>query len=86
VIEACRKEKEAFDTACAIDPDAYLDGPASVLFSSYDVVADTVPTTREGVIAKLVFIDEVTDRTPDAFDAGEMLSMLAAAAKRLMVA
>jgi hypothetical protein len=67
----------------AAHPDVYIDGFMSVLWASYDAFARTVPTTLVGLFAMLAFADEVTDRTPEVFNDGVILSTLATAAKAL---
>jgi hypothetical protein len=82
-IESCRYKKRVFDAAHAKDPGVYAEGLAVVLWDAYDSFARTVPTTSAGIIAKLVFIDDVSEHTPDAFDAELVSGTLIAAAKRL---
>ena len=82
-IEACR------DTKCALN--AVEDGPlaeglALALLDLYEKFAETVPTTRDGVLAKLVFARVVSARNPDLFDDEAMLSKLAMAAEVAMAA
>ena len=69
-IRAYQAAKQAFDAACAKDPDAYLDDPALAVLDSFAAVAGTAPTTLEGFLTKLAFIGEVRDRTPDVLDDG----------------
>jgi hypothetical protein len=82
-IETCRYRKQVFDPAHSKDPGVDAEGLAGVLWDAYDAFARTVPTTHAGISAKLVFIDEVTERTPDAFDDEVVSGTLITAAKRL---
>ena len=82
-IETCRYRRRVFDAAHSKDPGIYAEGLAVVLWDAYDSFARTVPTTRAGIMAKLVFIDEVTEHTPDAFDDEVVSGTLITAAKRL---
>jgi hypothetical protein len=85
-IRAYQAAKQGFDAACAKDPDAYLDDPALAVLDSFAAVAGTAPTTLEGFLAKLAFIGEVRDHTPDVLDDGVALSTLTAEAKKLIAA
>jgi hypothetical protein len=82
-IEACRAAKHALD---AVEDGAHAESLALALLDLYEEFAETVPATREGLFAKLVFGGAVADRSPDAFDSETMLSTLTTAADMLMAA
>jgi hypothetical protein len=83
VIEACRDTKSALD---AVEDGPLAEGLALALLDLYEKFAETVPTTREGLLAKLAFYPVGSARNPDMFDDEAMLSTLTAAAEVLMAA
>ena len=85
-IRSYQATKQAFDVACAKDPEVHLGDSALAVLDSFAAVAGTAPTTLEGFLAKLAFIGEVRDHTPHVLDDRIALSTLTAEAKKLITA
>jgi hypothetical protein len=82
-IEACRTTKQALD---AVEDGAHAERLALALLDLYEKFAETIPTTPEGVLAKLAFYPVASARNPDVFDDEAMLSTVTTAAKVLLAA
>jgi hypothetical protein len=65
------------------DEDDHTDSYALPLWDYYDAFAETVPTTLAGLLAMLVYADEITHCEPDVLAGFGIFSTLATAAKSL---
>jgi len=68
------------------DTDELTDGPANAAWDVRDDFAETVPTTLPGLLAMIVYANELAGDDPDAFGDGDctLLQSLAAAAEALI--
>jgi hypothetical protein len=68
------------------DTDELTDGPANAAWDAQDRFAETVPTTLPGLLAMIVYANELAEEDPDAFGDGDctLLQTLAAAAEALI--
>ncbi len=66
------------------DTDELTDGPANAAWDARDQFAETVPTTLPGLLAMIVYANEVAEEDPDAFTGDgdrSLLQTLATAAR-----
>jgi hypothetical protein len=68
------------------DTDELTDGPANAAWDVRDDFAETVPTTLPGLLAMILYANELAEEDPDAFGDGDctLLQTLAAAAEALI--
>jgi hypothetical protein len=68
------------------DTDELTDGPANAAWAARDDFAETVPTTLPGLLAMILYANELAEDDPDAFGDGDctLLQTLAAAAEALI--
>jgi hypothetical protein len=68
------------------DTDELTEGPADAAWDARDRFAETVPTTLPGLLAMILYANELAEDDPDAFGDGDctLLQSLAAAAEALI--
>jgi hypothetical protein len=70
------------------DTDELTEGPADAAWDARDRFAETVPTTLPGLLAMIVYANELAEQDPDGLTDGEshrtLLQTLATAAKALI--
>jgi hypothetical protein len=70
------------------DTDELTEGPADAAWDARDQFAETVPTTLPGLLAMIVYANELAEQDPDALTDGEsnrtLLQTLATAAEALI--
>jgi hypothetical protein len=79
-----RESRREFVESFVGDEDEYTHSYAGPLWDYYRAFAETVPTTLAGLLAMLVYADEVTECEPEVLADFGIISTFATAAKALI--